>query len=211
MRKLLLLTLFTVAMFASGCAFLDSLLLEPLRDPEGNQQYVDLTATAMLPKSDREAGLVVLVDEADMVPGHEYEIAYSDDPSATLGTVGSVLGSIPGWGGLAALVAGAAGSFYATIRGKKKLVAATALSNKWAGVAKHGIKVIEAIKNHPWDTDSDGKIELEEIEDGIVLIVRALGKDAADPEFLSDVVRALTGSFEESERQKLLESIAAKV
>jgi hypothetical protein len=201
-RNLTLILLMVCALTLSGCALFDSMVLKPLTNPQGEQLYLDVTAST--------PEVPVLVTEAEMEPGHQYEPQYDSKPSEGVDFVSMLLGLIPGWGTVAKLIPGFLVAGYAALRGRKKLAEMKVLADKWAVLAKHGIKVVEALKSYKWDVDEDGKISAEEVTKGIVEVVRQMGQDAQDPAFLADVVAAMTGSFTPTQRQAILEAVASQ-
>jgi hypothetical protein len=186
-----------------GCALMDSLMLDPMRDANGERLYIDISATEALPEAEREAGKAVLVRESQREPGRAYEQAYRAEPSAAVRQVESLANLIPGWGGLAAALTGLFAGGYAALRGKRRLEAAVAGRAAMAGLSAELVSTIEAIQRGELDTDGDGKVSLREIR----AFVRKRGKRALKPDVLARVVNIVTSSLTPTEQQRELERL----
>lgn len=196
-----------MVMLLSGCALLDDLFLDPLKTEDGEALYVDVAATAALPDADKQAGKAVLVRESQLVPGKEYEKAYSDQPSALVGTIGSISKMIPGWGALSGGILSLLVGGYAGLRGRKSYKAGVAARE--AGVLGMGLlaEVIADYSAGKLDEDKDGSIDLGEIGS----YLKRKGLEHLNPDFVQKVINVGASGLQTSEKQKALAELAKQI
>ncbi len=201
--------LLSLTLFLSGCSLLDGFFYEEMRDPVTNEiTYVDVEATEALPQEMQDAGQAVLVKASDRIDGREYEVAYTDSPSAEYGAVGSVVSGIGnalgGWGILGTALFGGLFSLYSGIRGKRRLVASEAGRKAALLGAAEIASVLADYNSGKMDTNKNGKVSMAEV--GVYLVKR--GKSYANPEFVQSIINIVTSSMSESEKQAALEKAA---
>ncbi len=183
-----------LAFSISGCGMLDSLLLGRMRNERGQELFV--TAQGQLTHAGRDAN------------GQENEPAYGSAPSEGVNALmlgAQVLGGP--WGAAAGAGLGLIAAAYAALRGRRQVNAERAKTAAWQGGMALLVGVLEDLKNGAIDADRNGRITLKEIRE----YIRKRGKEALKPAFVAEVVRIVTGTLTQTEKQKALEEAAARL
>lgn len=194
MRHFVLVALVSLCVFLSGCALLDSLMLGRMRDPQGQELYVD-----------REGKLT---HEAKDAQGNPNEPAYESGPSDTVNALAAGAQALGGpWGAAIGGGLGLIAAAYAALRGRRQVNAERAKGAAWQGGMALLVGVLEDIKTGALDADRNGKISLAEIRE----YIRKRGKEALKPAFVAEVVRIVTSTLTPTEKQRALEEAAGKL
>lgn len=194
MRYATLAVLVSLCVFISGCALLDSFMLNRLRDAQGQELYID-----------REGKLT---REAHDAQGKPHEPAYSSEPSGAVNALAQGAAALGGpWGAAIGGGLGFIAAAYAALRGRRQVSAERAKGAAWQGGMALLVSVLEDIKSGAIDADRNGKISLAEIRE----YVRRRGKEALKPAFVAEVVRIVTSTLPPTEKQRALEEAAAKL
>ncbi|NUO17566.1 MAG: hypothetical protein HUU03_14125, partial [Planctomycetaceae bacterium] len=96
---------------------------------------------------------------------------------------------------------------YAALRGRRRVSAERAKTAAFSGGMALVVGLLEDLKSGALDADKNGRVSLAEIRE----YVRRRGKEAINPAFVAEVVRIVTGTFTETEKQRLLEEAAERL
>lgn len=194
MRHFVLAVLASLCVFLSGCALLDSLMLGRMRNAQGEELYID-----------REGKLT---REAADAQGNAHEPAYSSEPSEAVSALAQGAQALGGpWGAAAGAGLGLIAAAYAALRGRRQVNAERAKTEAWQGGMALLVNVLEDIKSGAIDADRNGKISPTEIRE----YIRKRGKEALKPAFVAEVVRIVTSTLTQTEKQRALEEAAGKL
>lgn len=190
----MLAALMALCLLLSGCALLDSLMLNRLRDAQGQELFID-----------REGKLT---REAHDAQGRPHEPAYSSEPGSAVDALAQGAAALGGpWGAAIGGGLGLIAAAYAALRGRRQVNAERAKGAAWQGGMALLVSVLEDIKSGAIDADKNGKISLAEIRE----YVRRRGKEALKPAFVAEVVRIVTSTLTPTEKQRALEEAATKL
>jgi hypothetical protein len=183
-----------LALTLGGCALLDSLMLSRMKNSRGEDLFVD--------------GRGELTTESKDAGGRENEPAYGSAPGDGVSALSALAQAFGGpWGAAAGAGLGLITAAYAALRGRRQLSAERAKAAAWQGGMALLVSVIEDLKNGAIDADKNGRIKLAEIRE----YIRKRGKEALKPAFVAEVVRIVTSTLSETEKQRALEEAAAKL
>lgn len=195
MKRLTLVLFLALTLPLTGCALFDSLFMDQQRDDQGRPLFID------------EQGLLT-PQAVNPATGAAREAAYSGAPSPLAkGAQGAAASLFGPWGAAAGAGVGLLAGLYAALRGKRRVNAERAKAAAWQGGMTLLVSVIEDIKNGRMDTDKNGRVSLAEVRD----YVRKRGRDALNPDFISEVVRIVNSTLPEAEKSAALQTAAANL
>lgn len=191
MKNFLLVALFSAVMVVSGCAFMDSLILERVKNEDGVEMFTDsdnhLTEDAINPET-----------------GEPNQPAYRSATSPEFEAVKNVAANASG--PFAPLVIGLLGLFgtgYAAVRGRRKVNGEKIVSDILKRLSTLALKVYSDFKEGIIDVDGDGTISLEEMRR--YALESGVSMDAA-----VDMLKIAQSGMPPTEMQKALDELVKK-
>lgn len=192
MKYATLLLLFALTL--SGCAALDALLLGRMRDAQGQDLFITADGRLTTESHDSE--------------GRPHEPAFHAGPGEGAQALMQGAAALGGpWGGALGAGLGLLAAAYAALRGRRRVSAERAKTAAFSGGMALVVGLLEDLKSGALDADKNGRVSLAEIRE----YVRRRGKEAINPAFVAEVVRIVTGTFTETEKQRLLEEAAERL